>query len=222
MDLEAVLEVYAGGRKFIREIDGGSSHASQNTSIAHFGLANYAIADSVSVIWLGGAKQTVKHIRANSFLKIIEGGNTQLLTEFHSAICADDSFYAGGAYQTTQGIYRDTNSVALNIDSIAITHLTVNPIPHTLHYNEICQGDSFLYNGISYYNDTTRQDTSVSSQGCDSIVIFTLHLTPISCDLRKSENLRRRQFLCKRKLASNFRHVLRYNSRCTLQQDYSH
>jgi len=172
------VEVYAGGRKFIREIDGGSSHASQNTSIAHFGLANYAIADSVSVIWLGGAKQTVKHIRANSFLKIIEGGNTQLLTEFHSAICADDSFYAGGAYQTTQGIYRDTNSVALNIDSIAITHLTVNPIPHTLHYNEICQGDSFLYNGISYYNDTTRQDTSVSSQGCDSIVIFTLHLTP--------------------------------------------
>ena len=38
----------------IREIDGGSSHESQNSSIAHFGLNDVNLIDSVIVRWPGG------------------------------------------------------------------------------------------------------------------------------------------------------------------------
>jgi hypothetical protein len=64
--------VYAGKRKFIREVDGGSSHASQSSSIAHFGLGKYGIIDSLEVHWLGGGIQSFYNISANQTLKITE------------------------------------------------------------------------------------------------------------------------------------------------------
>ena len=37
----------------VREVDGGSSHASQNTSIVHFGLGENTKIDSLSITWPG-------------------------------------------------------------------------------------------------------------------------------------------------------------------------
>jgi enediyne biosynthesis protein E4 len=64
--------VHAGGRIFIREIDGGSSHSSLSSSIAHFGMGNYSTADSVEVHWLGGGIQTLYNIAVNQTLSIVE------------------------------------------------------------------------------------------------------------------------------------------------------
>lgn len=66
------VEVIAGGKKMIREIDGGSSHISQNSTIAHFGLGEADIADSVIVTWLGGKRQVLKNQKANQLLEIVE------------------------------------------------------------------------------------------------------------------------------------------------------
>ncbi len=66
------VEVVAGGKKMIREIDGGSSHISQNSTIAHFGLGEAATADSVIVTWLGGKQQVLTNQRANQLLEIVE------------------------------------------------------------------------------------------------------------------------------------------------------
>src|SRR4029078_5013198 len=71
--LESEVEVEAGGRKMIREIDGGgSSHISQNSVIAHFGLGNADKVDTITVYWTGGNKQTITNIKANQLITITE------------------------------------------------------------------------------------------------------------------------------------------------------
>ena len=67
------IEVEAGGRKMIREIDGGgSSHISQNSVIAHFGLGNATKIDKITVYWTGGNKQTIMGSAINQLLTITE------------------------------------------------------------------------------------------------------------------------------------------------------
>ena len=67
------IEVEAGGRKMIREIDGGgSSHISQNSVIAHFGLGNTSKIDKITVYWTGGNKQIITGSAINQLLTITE------------------------------------------------------------------------------------------------------------------------------------------------------
>jgi len=67
------IEIVAGGRHMIREIDGGgSSHLSQNSTLAHFGLGQSATVDSVIVTWTGGKRQVLTHVQANTLLTVVE------------------------------------------------------------------------------------------------------------------------------------------------------
>ncbi len=67
------IEVEAGGKKMIREIDGGgSSHISQNSVIAHFGLGNATKIDKITVYWTGGNKQTMNDVKINQQITITE------------------------------------------------------------------------------------------------------------------------------------------------------
>lgn len=67
------IEVEAGGKKMIREIDGGSSsHLSQNSVIAHFGLGNATKIDKITVYWTGGNKQTINNITTNQLITLTE------------------------------------------------------------------------------------------------------------------------------------------------------
>ncbi|MDO1513130.1 CRTAC1 family protein [Maribacter confluentis] len=67
------VTVITNGKKQIREIDGGgSSHLSQNSVIAHFGIGLQTQIDSVIVNWTGGNSQVVTQIAANQLLEIIE------------------------------------------------------------------------------------------------------------------------------------------------------
>jgi len=56
----------------IREVDGGSSHASQNSSIIHFGLGKNIKVDSLIVIWPGGKKQYLLDLIPNNLIEIEE------------------------------------------------------------------------------------------------------------------------------------------------------
>ena len=66
------VEIVIGKIKMIREIDGGSSHLSQNSTIAHFGLGQATSVDSVIVTWNGGKKQILTNQKANNLLTIVE------------------------------------------------------------------------------------------------------------------------------------------------------
>jgi hypothetical protein len=66
------VEVVIGKVKMIREIDGGSSHLSQNSTIAHFGLGNASVVDSVIIKWIGGKKQMLTSQPVNTLLSVTE------------------------------------------------------------------------------------------------------------------------------------------------------
>ncbi|WP_114748507.1 CRTAC1 family protein [Pleomorphovibrio marinus] len=64
------VEVVIGDLTMIREIDGGSSHLSQNSVIAHFGLGDAEKVDTVRVKWLGGGEQVMVNQQVNQLLSI--------------------------------------------------------------------------------------------------------------------------------------------------------
>ncbi len=67
------VKVVSGPLKMIREIDGGgSSHISQNSVIAHFGLGSASKIDSVIVTWNGGKRQILLNQQVNQLLLIEE------------------------------------------------------------------------------------------------------------------------------------------------------
>ena len=67
------VEIVVGKQRMIREIDGGgSSHLSQNSSIAHFGLGSEIKVDSIKVTWVGGKTQFLTNQSANQLVTIIE------------------------------------------------------------------------------------------------------------------------------------------------------
>jgi enediyne biosynthesis protein E4 len=67
------IEIEAGGKKMIREIDGGgSSHISQNSVIAHFGIGKASTIDKITVYWTGGNKQSLLNTKANQLVIINE------------------------------------------------------------------------------------------------------------------------------------------------------
>jgi len=67
------VKIVVGDTQMIREIDGGgSSHLSQNSTIAHFGLGDASVVDSVIVNWIGGERQVLTNQAANQLLVVEE------------------------------------------------------------------------------------------------------------------------------------------------------
>ena len=67
------ITVVLNDKKLIREIDGGgSSHLSQNSVIAHFGLGSATAIDTLLVDWTGGNQQIFTQININQLFKVTE------------------------------------------------------------------------------------------------------------------------------------------------------
>jgi len=88
-----------------------------------------------------------------------------------------DSYFAGGAFQTTSGVYQDSYPAANGCDSIVQTNLNVVQLTTNNLTLDFC--DVGVYNGNSYYSDTIISQVINSFQGCDSIVSnVTLNIHP--------------------------------------------
>lgn len=84
------------------------------------------------------------------------------------SICQGQSYFAGGALQTTSGTYVDTYTSQYGCDSVITTQLTViQPTTQSVSQN-VCIGDSYLGNVITV--DTTFTVTYQSQGGCDSVI----------------------------------------------------
>ena len=70
--LGARIRIVCDDLSMIREVDGGSSHASQNSSIIHFGLGENKKVDSLIVTWPGGKKQYLINLIPNNLIEIEE------------------------------------------------------------------------------------------------------------------------------------------------------
>ena len=66
------IEILTDERLLIREIDGGSSHSSQNSTIAHFGIGSDELIESITVKWVGGNSQVMNNVEVNQQITIRE------------------------------------------------------------------------------------------------------------------------------------------------------
>lgn len=100
--------------------------------------------------------------------------NSNYNTPVSASICANDSIFLAGAYQSTAGVYYDTLASVSACDSIVITTLTIDQVALTSLTALICPGDSIFLGG-SYQNSAgTYYDTATSVNGCDSVIATTL------------------------------------------------
>jgi gliding motility-associated-like protein len=97
---------------------------------------------------------------------------TRLITEMDVTICSGETHAAGGAIQTTSGVYTDTLQNAAGCDSLVITRLTVlpSPKPNLGADRNICAGtNNILYPGIFagylWSNGGVGQSISINSAG---------------------------------------------------------
>ena len=91
-------------------------------------------------------------------------------------ICEGDSVVVGSTAYLESGLYIDTFSFGA-CKSVSTLELVVQPANTVLNV-EICNGDAYMFNGVSY-NTTGQQVANLtSSYGCDSTV--TLNLMVVS------------------------------------------
>jgi len=94
-------------------------------------------------------------------------------------ICAGQSYFAGGAFQTISGTYYDTLSAADGCDSLVIiTNLTVLPPLQTVVDVQICDGTGYFAGGAFQTTSGTYYDTFTTALGCDSVIVTNLTVSP--------------------------------------------
>ena len=113
----ALIRIVVGGDSWVHEVDGGSSHLSHNSSIAHFGLAASTNVDSICITWPGGAVQCTTNIAADQRITIVEDTLTLLpYTESpENPLLADPETFADKLFSypnPSQGLTHIAYSVA--------------------------------------------------------------------------------------------------------------
>ena len=104
-----------------------------------------------------------------------EGNITEYHTNLHPDICDGGSYFAEGADQTATGVYYDTlTAVSNGLDSIIITHLTVNPVYNYTVDTTILKGGSYFAGGTLQTTSGTYYDSLLSISNCDSIITTKL------------------------------------------------
>ena len=97
---------------------------------------------------------------------------------FSDEICQGDVYVFGSRSLDSTDVYVDTLSSAKGCDSIVTLNLTVNPVYDITIAEQICEGNSTTFNGVTYTDAGIYVANLNTVNGCDSIV--TLNLTVLS------------------------------------------
>jgi hypothetical protein len=104
-----------------------------------------------------------------------------------ATICEGNTIFLGGALQSVAGTYMDTVPSSTGCDSVITTVLTVLQVDSSSSTSQtICPTDSVLINGVYENTSGVYYDVFNGVNGCDSIVEFTLNVTPIDVTVTAS------------------------------------
>jgi hypothetical protein len=78
----ARVRLTAGGRTQVREVKAGSSYLAENDLRVHFGLGKTTEIDGLEIRWPGGATQSVRGVKVNQIVTIVEGEGVTKQTPF--------------------------------------------------------------------------------------------------------------------------------------------
>ncbi|MBP6271667.1 MAG: gliding motility-associated C-terminal domain-containing protein [Fluviicola sp.] len=97
-------------------------------------------------------------------------------------ICQGESYIFGGVARTTSGFYAQNFTTTFGCDSIKNLHLIVHPKFHDTITVDICQGESYLFGGITRTTSGFYTQNLTSTFGCDSIKNLKLIVHPKFAD----------------------------------------
>lgn len=139
------------------------------TSVSNQGYYRLLIANQNNI-----DKQACRAVSNTVFLKV----NTPAVTSIKDTICANSTYSFNNKSLSVSGLYADTLSSSSGCDSIVNLDLKVNAIEKYAYTDSICLGSTYIFKAKTLTQAGTYVDTLQSSQGCDSIVTFTLKLRP--------------------------------------------
>jgi len=94
-----------------------------------------------------------------------------------ASVCSADLPYVwNGINYTATGTYSKHFTNALGCDSMATLNLTVKLPSSSVTNTSVCQGDSYLFNGISYIAAGTYVAHLTNKVGCDSVATLNLSM----------------------------------------------
>jgi len=100
-------------------------------------------------------------------------------TSEYRAICAGDSAFIFGNYETAAGMYTQTFSAVNGCDSVHQIALAVLPVYQTSEQHAICAGDSALIFGNYETSAGMYSQTFSAVNGCDSVHQIALSVLPV-------------------------------------------
>lgn len=105
-------------------------------------------------------------------------------TTVSASICQGSNYIFNGQSLSASGTYYDTLTSSTGCDSIIILDLIVNPYTFYIISQNICQGDSFSFNGSSISMPGTYVDTlsGASMLGCDSFIVLNLTVDTVTAN----------------------------------------
>jgi gliding motility-associated-like protein len=101
-------------------------------------------------------------------------------TPVSATICSGFAYSFYGQMLGSAGSYRDTLTGAAGCDSIIVLTLNVVSSITTPVSQGICTGSTYTFNGQALSTAGTYYDTLTSVAGCDSVVVLTLTVIPVS------------------------------------------
>ena len=106
--------------------------------------------------------------------------NLPYATNIFAEICQGETYNQNGFNVSTSGTYTQFLQTTKGCDSIVNLVLTVNPTYITTYNETVCQGESYIFNGITYTADTSgRYVLNLQTvNGCDSILELNLTVIP--------------------------------------------
>lgn len=94
------------------------------------------------------------------------------------SICEGDSIMVGYHVYKEPGIYVDVLSTDAGCDSTVTTILNINSAVYNTAFATICFDESYIFNGINYFDAGIYEATFIAANGCDSTVQLNLAINP--------------------------------------------
>ncbi len=143
---------------------------------------------SGSSYYVGGANQTTSGLYTDVYVAS-NGCDSTVQTQLNvsnlvaqtvnATICSGESYFAGGALQTTAGSYLDTLPGIGGCDTVLTTELSIQPAQSASVDVKICIGESYFAGGKNQNTSGTYFDTLQTAFGCDSFLTTMLTVNPL-------------------------------------------
>lgn len=168
-------------RGIVYVVNGNSGSSEPGAPLNHPAMYHGEDGHGSLVLDFNGMRMDGKYLRSNGTIGdefTIIKSPSKIVQNASATICSGESYFAGGAQQTTAGIYYDTIDAVNKPDTVIITQLFVNQSITTNRAASICNGGSYFAGGAQQTVAGTYTDNFTSASGCDSTVVTQLSVLP--------------------------------------------